>query len=84
MRIVSCLPSALRTVNDRNDWLLSSVGLSIKYWRFGAVKVHGSSVGNSCVAGFQLEPSGGVNFTRTARPSRPCAHIRVAGMFMWA
>ena len=71
-------------MNDRNDWSLSSVGLSIRYCRFGAVKVQGSSVGKSCVAGFQLEPAGGANVTRTGRASRPRAHISVAGMFMCA
>ena len=44
----------------------SSVGLSMKYWRFGAVKVKGSSVGKSCVPTFQFEPAGGTNVIRTA------------------
>ena len=38
------------TVNVRIDCALSSVGLSIRYWRLGAVNVQGSSVGKSCVA----------------------------------
>ena len=64
---MSSLPSRLRTLNVRIVCALSSVGLSIRYWRFGAVNVHGSSVGKSCVAGIHDEPFGGSNVMRTLR-----------------
>src|SRR5262245_65620677 len=75
-------PSA--TVNVRTANELSSDGLSIRYCRFGAVKVCASPPGNSCVATRQLEPAGGSNRTFTARVSRPRAHINAAGMLMGA
>ena len=62
----------------------SSVGLSMKYCRFGAVNVHGSDVGKSCVPTFQFDPAGGENVMRIASFSWPIAHMNVAGMFMCA
>ena len=82
--MVSSRPSGLRTLNERIVCALSSVGLSIRYWMFGAVNVQGSWVGNSWVAGRQPRPAGGSNVTRAARDSNPRAHINVAGMFMCA
>ena len=40
--IVNSLPSGLVTLNDRTPKSLISVGLSMKYWKFGAVKTNGS------------------------------------------
>ena len=48
------------------------------------MNVHGVAPGNSCVAGFQFDPSGGTNVTTAGRSSRCRAHISVAGRFMWA
>ena len=83
-RTVASLPSPPRTVNVRIVCALSSVGLSIRYCRFGAVNVHALSVGKSCVATTHDEPFGGSKVTRTLRASRPRAQSSVAGMFMWA
>lgn len=82
--MVNSLPSAFLTLKERTPKSLISVGLSMKYWKFGAVKVKGSSVGNNCVATFQAVPFGWTNVTRTGRMSKPRAHMNVAGMFMCA
>ena len=76
-------PSA--TVNVRSANALTSVGLSIRYCRFGAVKVNG------VVAGEQLRRhapgrSRPARSKRTVagRISKPRAHISAAGMLMCA
>ena len=72
--------SKLRQVTGPN-----SAGLSIRNWRFGAVKTSGSAVGDSCVATDQFGPAAGrTNVTRTGRSSRPGIHIRLAGMLRCA
>ena len=71
------------TVQVRTSWALSSVGLSMKYCRLGAVKVSGSRVGASCVATFHSGRSGR-KVTLTARVPSPRAHMNVAGMLRWA
>ena len=68
------VPSAFGTVNVLRTKSESSVGLSRKYCRFGAVNVNGSLVGNSCVPAFQFEPAGGTNVIRIGRASSPAAH----------
>ncbi len=62
---------------------LSSVGLSRKYCRSGAVNTNGSSVGTSWVATFQRS-SDGKKVIAMGRSSNPLAHMNVAGMFRWA
>ena len=66
-----------------DDCSLSSVGLSIRYWRFGAVNVQGSGVGKSCVAGVQPSPAGGRERDadrprfEAARPHQRRRHVHV-------
>ena len=67
-------------IDVRKVKLLSSAGLSIRYCRFGAVKVAGSAVGNSCVAMFH--PGCSSKVTRAGRDSNPRAHMSAAGMLM--
>src|SRR5262245_60101291 len=83
MRNVGCREPS-DTVNVRSANELSSDGLSIRYCRFGAVKVCASAPGNSCVPTRQLEPAGGSKRTFTGRVSIPRAHIRAAGMLTCA
>jgi hypothetical protein len=72
------------TVNVRRLKLLNSVGLSIRYCRFGAVKLKLSAPASNCVATFHDEPDGRSKWRRIVRRSRPRAHMMAAGMLMWA
>ena len=83
-RKVDGVPSAFGTVNVLRTKSESSVGLSRKYGRFGAVNVNGSFVGNSCVPAFQFEPAGGTNVIRIGRAFEPRCPQNAAGMLRCA
>jgi hypothetical protein len=72
------------TVNVRRSNVPTSDGLSIRYWRLGAVNVNSSAPGKSWVATRQLLPAGGSNRTSIGWRSRPTAHRMTAGMLMCA
>ncbi len=78
------VPGAPATRNVRRPKPLNSVGLSIRYCRFGAVKVNASGPGSSCVATRHDAPAGGSKRTVARRSSRPRAHISADGMLMCA
>ena len=65
----------------RTAWALNSTGESMKYWKFGAVNVRGSSVGNSCVETRQVRPGGWVKRTRIGVSGSDGVQAKVAGAF---
>ncbi len=78
-RTVSRPPSGRATVQVRSAKSLSSTGLSIRYWRSGAVKRSASAVGRSWVATRHPDMPGRTKCTATGAASRPRAHAQAAG-----
>ena len=75
--------AAPATLKVRSVWALNSDGLSIRYWRLGAVNVSGSLVGYSCVAtrhwrpGRLLERDARRPVLEPARPHQRRRHVDV-------